>query len=70
MFPLNQLGIAFTNGVLFLIDMPFIRPPTIGVEMLDSKRLQQCLQLQECFIFTGTQYIRQHFSRYMIYRLS
>jgi hypothetical protein len=39
--------------VLFLIDLPFIRRPTIRVEMLASIGLQERLQFQKRFIFTG-----------------
>ena len=44
MFTLNLLGITFTDSVMFPLEMPFISPPTIRVEVLDSEGLQQCQQ--------------------------
>ena len=43
MFALDFLCILLANVMLRWVDMPFVRPPSIGVKPCDTKRLEQGL---------------------------
>ncbi len=54
------LRILLAYVMLFGGDMPFVRPPSIGVKTGDAKRLQQRSQLQKEHIFPLSEDIRQY----------
>jgi hypothetical protein len=54
MLPVNLLGIAFPRHMSFGSEMQCIRPPVIGEETPDPKRLQQGFELQKHVIYDRT----------------
>jgi hypothetical protein len=68
-FALDGLRVLFTDDVLLRDEMPLVRPPSIGIETRDPKRLQQGLQLQKDSILALSKDLPQHLPTVMINRV-
>ena len=62
MLPFNLLRMTFARDMSFGGQMPGVRPPMIGEEACDPKRLQQGLELEEPFVLATAKHIRQDLS--------
>src|SRR6266446_4299099 len=46
-FTLDSLRVLLTHVMLRWVDIPLVRPPSIGVKPRDPKRLQQALEFEK-----------------------
>ena len=60
MFALDFLRVFLAHVMLRWVDVPFVRPPPIGVKAGNTKRFQQGLSLQKNGILPSPKDIRQH----------
>jgi len=68
-FTLDFLRMLLANMMLLWVDMPLVRPPSIGVKPRDSKRLKQGLQLHKDGVLPSSKDIRQHGPTVVINRM-
>ena len=63
------LRILLPHRVLLWVDMPLVRPPSIGVKPCDTERLSERLSFEEDGILPPAKDIREHGATVMVNRL-
>ena len=69
MLALNLLDVSLIRAVPVRVQMPCIRAPMSGIEAVETKGLQECLELHKDLIFAATTDIRQDRARVMLKRM-
>ena len=63
------LRILLPHRVLLWVDMPLVRPPSIGVKPCDTERLSERLSFEEDCILPLAKDIREHGATVMVNRM-
>ena len=69
MFAFDLLGVGLANGMHSCGEMPFLAPCPIRVEVLQTKGLQEFLQLDKHCIRATPECIRQDHATQMVNRM-